>query len=140
MAPDMISDELRDRIFEQHQELRLHVYDAECAALLARSGDARWSATLRANVRNLCEALLTHLAFEESALLGSLGVAEAEHLAAEHEAQRAAAKTLVELSISGDGSRLSEATRAMCHDLATDMRTEEHALFAPGPLKAEAAR
>ncbi len=122
----------RQEILAEHVQLRDLVSALDTAALSARQ-EGRID-LLRAAARALAAAFLRHIEHEESLLSPALANAmQVRALLAEHEAQRAAAERLLELSRTGPPGDLAHVSRHFCAALLDDMAYEEEHLLRARP-------
>jgi hypothetical protein len=141
MAPT--AEEARERIFAQHETIRVLLRAAGAVADTAASGARRVTDLLPHYLESVRAALERHLAFEEGLILPilesdpPLGFERAQRLRAEHRRQRAelAALTLERDQIAVRPTLVAQRLRALIDAFLEDMADEERALLTRDVLR-----
>ncbi|MHB8874673.1 MAG: hemerythrin domain-containing protein [Myxococcaceae bacterium] len=135
----MKPSEVRSRILQDHERLRLAI--AELEALVAAAGEGRPAAGLRERTAALLVLLEAHLALEDRLLFPAIhatdswGPIRAARLQENHLEQRAELARLTSLTTRVSETQLCEAVRVLSRDLRDDMHREEAELLDPDLLR-----
>jgi hypothetical protein len=141
------ANEARERIFAQHETIRMLLRAAGTVADLASGGSRRVADLLPHYLESVRAALEEHLAFEErilSPILAAdppLGPQRAQRLEAEHRRQRAelAALAREREQIAFQPGAVAQRLRALIDAFLADMTEEERLLLTPDVLRDDRA-
>ncbi len=134
--------EVRRRVLVQHEALRGLFREILAVSIAARRGQADAISKLIPLLREIRVRMLSHLAFEETALVPVLRKADAwgpervETLLAEHARQRAELESLIEGEAGAwDDAAVALILETLVSDILVDMEEEERGTLSPSILR-----